>query len=214
MKKILTYIRNKISKIGLFFHRKFNRNKNITIISRDCIGGVIYNQYGLKFLSPTINLYFIPTEFNLFCLNLHQYIDSDLVANPNNKESFPVGILKPKSLDLKEIKIYFMHYNSFEEAQRKWEERKQRIQWDNIFVISNVTNPGDSATCSPELIADFNKIPYKKVIFVDKKYGFDNEYLLKRPKNHSIAWVLLPSSKLCTWKKMINKFNFNKFFRR
>ena len=48
-----------------------DRNYNFTLISRDCIGGVVYNQLGLPFFSPTINLFFSPADFNLFCLHLN-----------------------------------------------------------------------------------------------------------------------------------------------
>ena len=32
------------------------KNKNFTLITNNCTGGVIYNRLGLKFLSPTIKL--------------------------------------------------------------------------------------------------------------------------------------------------------------
>lgn len=184
----------------------------MTIISRDCIGGVVYHQYGLRFLSPTINLYLTPEDFNLFCLNLPEYIDGNIEAETDNVEPYPTGILKPNNVKLKPIKIFFMHYDSFQEAKEKWDERKKRIQWNNIYVISNVTNPDDANKCSKEMISNFNRIPYKKVMFVDRKQGFCDEFVLKKPKNSNQAWVLQPISKVFTWKKVINRFNFNKFF--
>ena len=41
-------------------------NKNFTIIARDCVGGILYHQLGERFLSPTINLFFTPEDFNYF----------------------------------------------------------------------------------------------------------------------------------------------------
>ena len=37
-----------------------NKNDDFTLIARDCIGGILYHQLGLKFLTPTINLFLTP----------------------------------------------------------------------------------------------------------------------------------------------------------
>lgn len=38
-------------------------NKNFTILSTNCIGGVMYHNLNLKFLSPTINLWISPHDY-------------------------------------------------------------------------------------------------------------------------------------------------------
>ena len=38
-------------------------NKTPTIISSDCTGGVVYNELGLEFRSPTINMFFSAKDF-------------------------------------------------------------------------------------------------------------------------------------------------------
>ena len=45
-----------------------------------------------------------------------------------------VGIIQGNN-SRKAIKINFDHYLNFDEAIRKWEERKRRINWDNIYVM-------------------------------------------------------------------------------
>lgn len=184
----------------------------MTIISRDCVGGVLYNQYGLKFLSPTINLYFSPEAFNVFCLNLSEYINSNLVQGPNEKK-YPVGVLIPKNPCLKPIKVFFAHYTSFEEAKEKWDKRKERINYKNIYIVSTFCNPIEVENFNKKIVEDFNKINYKKVILVDKSYGFDNEFIIKKPKKApDHGWLLYNYNKLLLWKKVFNKFNFNAFF--
>lgn len=49
-----------------------NKNADFTLIARDCVCGVLYHQLGLKFRSPTINLFFTPEDFNWFCPHLKQ----------------------------------------------------------------------------------------------------------------------------------------------
>ena len=46
----------------------------------------------------------------------------------------PYGILN-------NILVCFQHYNTFEEAREKWEERKNRIDWDHIGYIFHVRGP-------------------------------------------------------------------------
>ena len=40
-------------------YRSELKNKDFTIFSCNCTGGVLYHDLGMKFLSPTINLYMI-----------------------------------------------------------------------------------------------------------------------------------------------------------
>ena len=36
---------------------------------------------------------------------------------------------------LDDIKLYFNHYKTNEEAEEKWEERKKRMNMDNLFIL-------------------------------------------------------------------------------
>lgn len=77
--------------------------------------------------------------------------------------------------------VHFVHYKTFEEAKRKWDERKRRINKDNMFIIFT-----DREGCTLEMIEEFDRLPYKnKIIFTNKKNlkidsnvyvpGFDND---------------------------------------
>ena len=52
------------------------KGKNPTIISCNCIGGIIYNELNLQFLSPTINLYMNCEDFIKFCENMEYRVKS------------------------------------------------------------------------------------------------------------------------------------------
>lgn len=185
-------------------------NSDFTLITRDCIGGVLYHQLGLKFLSPTINLFFTPQDFNYFCLHLKSYIDGRLEESLDDNLPYPVGVLYPRIG--KTIKVYFMHYDSFEIAKAKWEERKKRINYDNLFVISSCCYSTEIETLTPEIIKEWNKIKYKKVILVDKKYGFDNEFVINKPEAcEEFAWLLYSPDKNDPSRRTFNEFNFIKF---
>lgn len=128
---------------------------DVSIISMNCIGGIVYHDCKAKFLSPTIDLYFEPRDFLRFVNNLDFYLGQTPVVEMVDK--FPVGTLH-------DIKIYFMHYHSVSEALDKWETRKERINKDKIFVIM-VERDGFSKVDFEE----FKKIAFPKLLFTKTK---------------------------------------------
>lgn len=146
------------------------RSSNITILSNNCVGGVIYHKLGLKFMSPTINSWIGMEDFLWFVNNLEEYKDASLVEDLSNDEKYPVGILEGGG---RAITIHFMHYNLFEEAKAKWEERFLRINYNNICVIAE-----SGASTTREVRDAFAKINYRKKVLIinDSHYLYPNEF--------------------------------------
>lgn len=189
------------------------KNKEFSIISRDCIGGILYHQLGEKFLSPTINLFFTIEDFNYFCRYLNKYISTELIELKDKKVDYPVGILKPKTLfkKLKPIRVDFMHYETFENAKQKWDERKKRINYKNIFVVNSCCYSTELDTLSNNDIKDWKKIKFPKVILVEKSFGFKNEFIVKKPENTvDFAWLLALKDKENDL-RVFNDFDFISF---
>lgn len=140
------------------------KNKNFTIFASECAGGVIYHKLGLKFLSPTINLWFEPSDFLKFLNNLEYYLNSaSLIEDKNSKLDYPVGTLGDKKM---QIKLYFLHYTSFQEAMMKWEKRKRRVNLANLFIIMT-----DRDGANIEMLKEFDQLPFEnKVILTGKDY--------------------------------------------
>ena len=69
--------------------------------------------------------------------------------------SYPVAYLG-------DLTLFLVHYHSIEEAQKKWDERKRRINWENIVIINT-----DREGMTEELKGRFEKLPYRKVMFVN-----------------------------------------------
>lgn len=136
--------------------RKKLKNKP-SIIANHCIGGIISHDLGLKFLSPTVNLKILPDDFIKFIENLQEYLDADFVEIPSELP-YPVGRLK-------DITVYFVHYKTFDEAVKKWNERKARIDFNNIRVMMTARDGAKYAT-----LWRFDKLPYKKVMFDDEAH--------------------------------------------
>ena len=71
------------------------------------------------------------------------------------------------------VSVYMNHYPDFDEAVRKWNERKARINWYNLFVTMY--------TEDPEVLKKFDELPYgKKVCFVPFKSNLDSAFYINR----------------------------------
>lgn len=114
--------------------RKKLTNDNFTILCPNCIGGVIYHRLGKRFDSPTINLTINSTDFCNFLTHLDYYLSADLTECGFNKLNQPVGIIKGTK-SIPDIALNFTHYKSFEQGKTRWNERKARINRDNMYVI-------------------------------------------------------------------------------
>lgn len=153
-----------INKVFSYFYfskcRRRLKNKNFTIISPNCYAGLMYHRLGLKFLSPTINLFFpIRKQYLKFASNLKYYLNCDLRMEFDEILNCPVGYLE-------EIKIVFNHYSSIEQARNSWDSRKERVNYDNLYIIFD-----DIDDIEYEDLVAFNKIDCKgKVIFTARNY--------------------------------------------
>ena len=130
------------------------KNRDATIISSNCNGEYMYYDMKLRFMSPTINLSFDMNDYVKLLENLRWYMEQPITPYQDDRFDYPCGMLG-------DIEIRFNHYKTFEEAVAKWEERKQRINWDNLYIIAI-----DGDNCTEESLRRFDNLPYKhKVIF-------------------------------------------------
>lgn len=142
--------------------------QDISFISQNCIGGVIYHDMGQKFLTPTINLYFMANDFIKFVENLEYYMNLEIVM----KEDAEVvtGVLG-------DIEIYFLHYHTNEDAYSKWNERKARINYDKIFVIQTDRDGFDE-----ESFKRFKNIKYPKALVTRNEKWKDEDFVIYIPR--------------------------------
>ena len=198
-------------RVWLFFKNLRNKryrarytNHDITIISMNCTGGILYHDLGLKFLSPTVNLYMKAGDFVKFCENMHHYLQIDKML-PCLDPAI-VGNRKYPVVWLGDILLYLVHYHSVEEAQHKWNSRKHRINWDKIVVFNN-----DREGMTSELKDRFEALPYKKVMFTHKPDKIHKScHYIPRYENDGCVGIITDSD---GWfgKRPIDRFNWVDF---
>lgn len=152
-------------------NRKRLKNHDFTIVSNNCVGGIIYHDLGEQFRSPTINLWLTPTDFVVFAQHLEYYLSLP-IEKTSSKESYPVGVINGK---YGVIHIYFQHYNTFDEAVVKWKERTKRINWESIYLICEAPFEND------QTIEELMKLPYKKRIIIHTHINRSSRELVKMP---------------------------------
>ena len=112
-----------------------NHNHSFSLITNDCIGGVIYHDLGEQFRSPTVNLW-IPNDcFLEFAQNLKYYLSCELKETPDACKPYPVGTVVPMDDAHIPIEVNFVHYPSFEAGYAKWKERSARVDYDRLYYI-------------------------------------------------------------------------------
>lgn len=150
------------------------KNNNFSIICSNCIGGFIYHRLGLQFLSPTINCFIEPSDFIRFCEHLEYYLSLKLKFKESDKP-YPVARLD-------DVTIYFNHSKSNEEAENTWEKRKNRVNYNNLYVILyNRYDENDNSLTKEEILRAGN-IRCNNLIILSDIPCPDVPYVLYIPK--------------------------------
>ena len=187
----------------LYKKRKVHRlnNSRFSIIASNCVGSIIYHDLGLPFLSPTISLTIGMDDFIKFVENLEWYIEKEIVELKGDY-GYPVDILE-------DIRINFVHYESFEEGVQKWEERKKRIQWDNLFIIGT-----ERQGCTYKILQRFDNLSYRnKVIFTHIQYPeIKSAYYIKGFEKEPEIGNLLRFKDQFLIRRYLDDFDYVKFF--
>lgn len=170
--------------MSLIFKRDRIIPNDVSIISSNCIGGLIYHNTNHRFLSPTINMYFTANDFLTFVENLEEFVSLKPVLSERDtvEVGFPVFLLSNKG---KNVKLYFKHYNSAEEALSKWEERKQRINFNKVVIIMT-DRDGFDLSCFNR----FCNLKYKKVLYSSKNYHDKNVVFIKKFKKENQVGIM------------------------
>ena len=147
------------------------QSSNLSIISLTCFGGILCHRFGLPFRSPFINMFWREDDFiRMLEANPKESLQGELTLKRTEYEQnlhfdYPV-------FDLNGFEIHMNHYPDFEEATRKWRERLERINWDNLFVVMN--------TARMDILERFDRLPFlKKACVVPFESNLPSAYSIR-----------------------------------
>lgn len=170
-KNIRDDIKEKV--ITRYHNIKFNKvrtlikKNDITIVSNNCWGGHLYRDLNLPYNSPFIGLFITSPDYIKMLNDFEGYMNQELTfitksildegkSNPKPR-NYPIGVLK-------DIEIHFLHYQNESEAKEKWNRRKARINWDNLYFKFS-----EKFYCTPELVREFDSLPLENKLVLTKE---------------------------------------------
>lgn len=163
----MTVLEKIIYRFKIIRNSKKIKNNDITLISQNCLGGVIYHDFGMPLNSPTINMFIEDENFVKLVENIEHYLS--ITPQPvcdRYIDPIDPSIIYPK-IRIDDIELCCLHYNDCNDAIDAWERRKARVNLNNIVVIANSWNLHDNL----DLIKRVCSTKYKTVCFCDKEYG-------------------------------------------
>jgi uncharacterized protein (DUF1919 family) len=166
-----------------FALRKRLRNADFTIISNNCWGGSVMEDLGLQYNSPTIGFYFFAPCYISFLRNIKSNLELPLTFLKESKYPFANEQRELKWYPICQIgesELHFVHDQTEQEAYDKWDRRRVRVNFDNLFVAFS-----DRDQCTNELIKEFDNMPFKNKVFFSSKIikGINSLVWLKEYQN-------------------------------
>lgn len=173
-------LQNKTAIIVKYLNQKRLINKDFTIISNDCWGGVLYKQLNLPYFSPFVGLMMMAPCYIKMLKELHSYLKSPLVfinessyshlniLRENEQNFYPIGRLN-------DIEIHFFHYQNQTEVIEKWQRRINKMNWHNLFVKFSA----DKDECTLKEMQEFQSLNYERKICLTANYydEFDHNFI-------------------------------------
>ena len=165
---------------GIFKQKKL-KNKNFSIISNNCFGGIIYRNNHLLYKYHKGLFVVLAHEYIKFIYNIRKYINDVEIEEVKIENSKYFQYLKEKNYTgiigkIDDIEICFLHYTDIKEVNEKWNRRSKRINWNNIIYKFN-----DQNLCTYKELKEFDDFKAKnKICFTAKKYKDLNTIQLKK----------------------------------
>lgn len=157
--KLIKVLENRvIEPVYRSLKKRQNHNTDFTIFSNDCWGGGIYEELNLKYLTPTVGLFFYSPCYIKLIQNFQVYMSKEITFIKKSKYNigsvaYPIGLID-------DVEIHFLHYKNEKEARDNWNRRKARINYSNLYFKFSDLN-----LCTPELALEFDNLDFKNKIF-------------------------------------------------
>ena len=150
------------------------RKTNISIVSNNCWGGVIYHTLGMECRSPFKNVSFSSNDYIKIIGDLKHYLSVDPVWT-GKKEMDTNQNREVPMLELDDVLIKCNHDLDVGKAIQNWKRRRDKFNWNNILI--------EMYTEDPEVEEAFGKVTeqfHKRICFVS--YESDKQFSMKLPR--------------------------------
>ncbi len=167
--KIADWVQKRIKARYLHTHKALLRINDFTVISNNCWGGILYQDLGLPYLTPFVNMFMFADCYLKLVKNLRVYMQVDLQISDKSRylsqpTSYPVG-------HLNDVEIHFIHYTFQDPVADMWNRRRTRINYSRLFFVLS-----ERDGCEPKHINEFSSLSHKKVMFTRFKYSAKDTY--------------------------------------
>lgn len=165
IQKIVFWYQARLKKSYLEKNLAYLKNREFTIISSNCWGGILYRDLGMPYQTPFVNMFMHAPCFIKMVSNLKYYLNLELVMTSQSRylrdveTKYPIGLLG-------DVEIHFIHYSNRDVALARWNERKGRINFEKIILVLC-----ERDLCTPEHVHSFDKLSFKnKLCFTVNSY--------------------------------------------
>ena len=160
---------------------------DFTIVSNNCWGGMVYESYGLKKMSPTVGMFIMPTDFVRLCADLPGHLaqplefiepeESKWASELRNKDNWGTYLIGRVG----DVELHMLHYHDEGTARRKWESRVGRVNYGRILYKLN-----DQNGATEENLLAFDALPLEhKVVFSAREHpNVPSCIKLRCPRSH------------------------------
>lgn len=119
--------------------RLLNRN-GISLVSNNCLAGILYRDTGIRYQTPTVGLYFIGSAYREFIQDIYrdEFLGRDAWNLDLENTTFSNDLSCPVYCLNGVPKIVFLHYRTPGEAVEAWNSRLARLKGRQIKIILSV----------------------------------------------------------------------------
>jgi uncharacterized protein (DUF1919 family) len=143
------------------------KNSNVSILSDYCFAGYLYHRFGMKFTSPTINMFADNDNYIRFLQNLEKYMNEPMTEVKNTVDNCYKNIFTYPRGMIGDVEWQFNHDVCFSTAAERWKRGVERFNWDNYIAIMTIEND--------EMAYKFETLPIKnKIGFYWKDLNLDS----------------------------------------
>lgn len=166
--------REKILPLRIFEISYFNfdeyvkiKESNVSILSDYCFAGHLYHKFGMKFTSPTINMFTDNENYYRFLCNLEKYMSTKMSKVENEVDTLWQERYACPRGRLDDVEWVFLHDLVYDTAADRWNQGIERFNWDNYIVIMSIM--------SDDMAYKFDALPIKnKIGFYWKNLKLDS----------------------------------------